>query len=149
MGQVDPAFIQELQHRPNLSFTVDDGIPTIDLSRPRDDPSLVTEIGNACKKWGFFQVINHGVPAEKRSRIEDAARSFFALPLEEKTKVRRDEKRVLGYYDTEHTKNVRDWKEVFDITAHDPTCVPASYYPEDSEVTWWRNQWPEHPHDMR
>ncbi|KAF2300041.1 hypothetical protein GH714_007377 [Hevea brasiliensis] len=79
---------------------------------------------------GFFQVINHGVPLEKREKIFNASRKFFAQPKEEKIKIRRDEKRVLGYYDTEHTKNVRDWKEVFDFAVQNPTIVPASYEPE-------------------
>ncbi|KAJ0077059.1 hypothetical protein Patl1_36237 [Pistacia atlantica] len=110
MGEVDPAFIQAPEHRPKLSVIEAQGIPLIDLSvlsSPDDtfDDALVAEIGDACKKWGFFQVINHGVPLEKRQRIEEAARKFFAQPLEEKRKVRRDEKRVVGYYDTEHTKN--------------------------------------------
>ena len=58
-------------------------------------------------------MINHGVPLDRRQRIESTARKFFALSLEEKRKVRRDEVKIIGYYDEEHTKNVRDWKEVF------------------------------------
>ncbi|KAJ7967409.1 2-oxoglutarate and Fe(II)-dependent oxygenase superfamily protein [Quillaja saponaria] len=119
MGEVDPAFIQEPEHRPKLSAIQAEGIPSIDLSPlyahlsgdsdsvsdPISLQGLVKEIGSACKQWGFFQVINHGVPLEKRLRVEDAARKFFAQSLEEKRKIRRDEANALGYYDTEHTKN--------------------------------------------
>jgi isopenicillin N synthase-like dioxygenase len=94
-------------------------------------------------------VINHGVPLAKRHNIEKASREFFGQPLEEKRKVRRNEEKVLGYYDTEHTKNVRDWKEVFDLKVQDPTAVPASYKPDDEELTKWFNQWPEYPNDLR
>ncbi|XVE93303.1 hypothetical protein REPUB_Repub01dG0179400 [Reevesia pubescens] len=66
-----------------------------------------------------------------------------------KLKIRRDEVKVLGYYDTEHTKNVRDWKEVFDFTVQDPTIVPASPHPDDKEVIEWHNQWPEYPPELR
>lgn len=91
-------------------------------------------------------MINHGVPVETRWRIEAVAREFFALPLEEKRKVRRDEVRVMGYNDTELTKNVRDWKEVFDFSVEDPTLVPGN----DSEgVAKWTNQWPEKPAELR
>ncbi|EOX98160.1 2-oxoglutarate and Fe(II)-dependent oxygenase superfamily protein [Theobroma cacao] len=158
MGEVDPAFIQELEHRPKLSIIEAEGIPFIDLSMlnspdavsdPSTLDSLVSEIGNACKNWGFFQVINHGVPLEQRRKLEKASRKFFAQPWEEKVKVRRDEVKVLGYYDTEHTKNVRDWKEVFDFTVQNPTIVPASTHPDDKEVAEWHNQWPDYPHELR
>jgi isopenicillin N synthase-like dioxygenase len=158
MGEVDPAFIQDPEHRPNISFTEAQGIPLIDLSLipthssdkvSAGDEGVVREIGNACKLWGFFQVINHGVPLEKRRRIEDASRKFFAQSLEEKRKVRRNDEEVLGYYDSEHTKNVRDWKEVFDFTIEEPTLIPASHEPDDKEVTEWTNQWPHYPPELR
>ncbi|CAA3022860.1 Hypothetical predicted protein [Olea europaea subsp. europaea] len=50
---------------------------------------------------------------------------------------------TLGYYDTEHTKNVRDWKEVFDLTVKKPTIVPASYESDEKELNHLMNQWPE------
>ncbi|GLT39994.1 hypothetical protein SLA2020_141570 [Shorea laevis] len=153
MGEIDPAFIQDREHRPKLSPIEAEGIPLIDLlpltTSLDNTDSLVSEIRDACKNWGFFQVINHGVPLEKRQRIEDAARKFFALPLEEKRKVRRDEMQVLGYYDTEHTKNVRDWKEVFDLTVDDPIRVPASTDLDEKEVIEWHNKWPEYPPELR
>ena len=50
--------------------------------------------------------------------------------------------RIRGYYDTEHTKNVRDWKEVFDYNIEEPT--------NDKEVTAeWSNLWPEYPPEFR
>ncbi|KAJ6671289.1 OXOGLUTARATE/IRON-DEPENDENT DIOXYGENASE NON-HEME DIOXYGENASE DOMAIN-CONTAINING PROTEIN-RELATED [Salix viminalis] len=159
MGEVDPAFIQPQEHRPKPDITRAEGIPLIDLSTISSPISnldndqalgvLVEEIGDACKNWGFFQVINHGVPLAKRQNIEKASRFFFDQPLEEKRKVRRNEEKVLGYYDTEHTKNVRDWKEVFDLNVQDPTVVPASYKPAHEELTRWFNQWPEYPNDLR
>ncbi|EXB63677.1 Naringenin,2-oxoglutarate 3-dioxygenase [Morus notabilis] len=143
---IDEAFVQAPEHRPKLTITEAEGIPLIDLSGGLTDDELVTEIGKACKQWGFFQVVNHGVPAEKRRRIEAAAREFFALLSEEKKKVRRNEVRVLGYYDTEHTKNVRDWKEVFDFSVEDPVLVPRN---DGDGVQKWFNQWPDKPADLR
>ncbi|XP_010028524.2 probable 2-oxoglutarate-dependent dioxygenase At5g05600 [Eucalyptus grandis] len=162
MGDVDPAFIQDVEHRPNLAPLQAESIPLIDLAAlagysPSDGAAadsaaikgLVAEIGEACKEWGFFSTVNHGVPAEKRERIEREGREFFRQDLEEKKKVRRDEKRTPGYYETEHTKNVRDWKEVFDFTVQEPTVFPAS--PEDGEegVIECTNQWPEYPPGLR
>lgn len=139
-GEIDQAFIQAPEHRPKLSVTEAQGIPLIDLSvlNSHDDhrniDGLVLEIRNACKNWGFFQVINHGVPLEKRQKIENASRKFFAQPLEKKRKVRRDEATALGYYDADHTKNVRDWKELFDFAVQNLMLVSASSDPDDKEV---------------
>eukprot|EP00268_Persea_americana_P013427 TRINITY_DN158_c0_g1_i3.p1 TRINITY_DN158_c0_g1~~TRINITY_DN158_c0_g1_i3.p1 ORF type:complete len:374 (-),score=68.77 TRINITY_DN158_c0_g1_i3:499-1620(-) len=154
---VDSAFIQASEHRPKVSILEAGGIPLIDLSTlnssnsnsPEALSGLVAEIGAACKDWGFFQVINHGVPLQLQERIESAARKFFALPLEEKRKVRRDEENPLGYYDTEHTKNVRDWKEVFDFTLEEPAFIPASQEPHSQEFQTLNNQWPHYPPEMR
>lgn len=155
MGEINPDFIQPPEHRPKLSIIEAEDIPLIDLSAinsisdPEAIERIVREIGNACKQWGFFQVINHEVPVDKLQKIEAATRKFFAQPLEEKRKTRRDETNVLGYYEKENTKNVRDWKEVFDLTVEEPTLVPASPDPEDKEETEWTNQWPKHPPEMR
>ncbi|KAB2602916.1 gibberellin 20 oxidase 1-like [Pyrus ussuriensis x Pyrus communis] len=158
MGEINPAFIQDPEHRPKLSIIEADGIPLIDLSPvnsadnssdPKALEKLVREIGNACKDWGFFQVINHGVQLDTLGKTEAAARKFFDLPSEEKRRIWRDEKSVLGYYDTEHTKNVRDWKEVFDFTVEEPMLMPVSADPEDNEEIEWTNQWPEQLPELR
>jgi len=94
-------------------------------------------------------VINHGLPEDCRERVESAARDFFGLPKEEKMKVGRDEKNPLGYYDTENTKNVRDWKEVFDFCVESPLVVPASYESDEKEMRLLLNQWPLYPTNFR
>ena len=157
MGEVDPAFILEPEHRPRISYVEGKGVPLIDLSpilssnnvSAIEFEGLVKEVGDACKEWGFFQVINHGVSLGKREKIDDASRKFFAQSLEEKRKVRRNEKEVFGYHDTEHTKNVRDWKEVFDFAIQEPTILPASLEPDDNKVNECNNQCPEYPPGLR
>ncbi|KAK4278637.1 hypothetical protein QN277_016459 [Acacia crassicarpa] len=145
----DIAFIQELKQRPDLSLKQDaQGIPLIDLSCP-DKDALVHDIGHACTKWGFFQIINHGVPSELSHKLAEASHKFFHLTMDEKRKVRRDVGKVLGYYDTEHTKNIRDWKEVFDYTVQQPTLAAASVDENDHQVAHWENQWPQSPPEMR
>lgn len=151
MGEIDPAFIQSSDHRPNpkpvRADAVAGEIPVIDLSGGNRD--LVSEIGGACERWGFFQVINHGVPAEIRRKTDICAKKFFEQSAEEKRKVKRDEVNAMGYHDGEHTKNVRDWKEVFDYLVENTTEVPASHEPEDRELRTIANQWPQYPPDFR
>ena len=54
MGEVDPAFIQEPEHRPRISKNEGEGIPLIDISpifssgiNVSDIEGLVKEVGNA------------------------------------------------------------------------------------------------------
>ncbi|XP_045833023.1 jasmonate-induced oxygenase 2-like isoform X1 [Trifolium pratense] len=153
MGEVDSAFIQIPENRPKLSIIQAEGIPVINLSPIIDNTiqdssaieSLVKEIASACKEWGFFQVTNHGVPLNLRLRIEEASKVFFAQSLEEKRKLTIDDIGFPGYQDTEHTKNVRDWKEVFDFLSKDPTLIPLNSDEHDDRVTRWTNPSPQYP----
>ncbi|XP_010419826.1 PREDICTED: feruloyl CoA ortho-hydroxylase 1-like [Camelina sativa] len=136
MEDIDPTYIQPPEHRKDSNFIPNqpEEIRVIDLSRlddPEDVQNVISEIGDACEKWGFFQVINHGVPCDTRHRVEKTARMFFNLPMEEKLKVKRDEVNQVGYHDGEHTINIKDWKEVFDINIKDPTVIHSSTDPED------------------
>jgi isopenicillin N synthase-like dioxygenase len=90
-----------------------DRVPVIDL---RDDPALVVDqVGAACRDWGFFQIIGHGVPSDRIAAVQDAARRYFALPREMKRAQLRSRDNPWGYYDRELTKERRDRKEIFDI----------------------------------
>ncbi|KAJ9152926.1 hypothetical protein P3X46_026433 [Hevea brasiliensis] len=151
MGDIDPSFVQDHEQRPDFKSIEIEEIPVIDLSvsSPSDIQEVVSKIGEACKKYGFFQVINHGVALELRQKTEKVAKEFFDQSLEEKRKVKRNEVDPMGYYDSEHTKNVRDWKEVFDYLVLDPTLIPASADPDDKELRTLTNQWPQYPFEFR
>lgn len=151
MGDIDPVFVQSPDHRPTAETADADAvageIPVVDLSG--ETVEVVAAIGKACEEWGFFQVINHGVAEETRKKLEISAKEFFALEMEEKRKVKRDERNSKGYHDGENTKNVRDWKEVFDYLVEDEAEIPASTEPEDQELTTLTNQWPQYPTHFR
>lgn len=61
---------------------IHDEFPTINLSGSGE------EVGNlivkACEEYGFFKVIDHGVPDNIISEMEEAALEFFAKPVAEK-----------------------------------------------------------------
>ncbi|KAF7143723.1 hypothetical protein RHSIM_Rhsim05G0079700 [Rhododendron simsii] len=142
----DSAYFHATEHRPKHAITKAENIPLIDLSA---ESNLLADIRDASKEWGFFQVVNHGVSLELRRNIESAAREFFAQSKEEKGKGKRDEANPLGYYDSEHTKNVRDWKEVFDLAVESPMVMPVSHDPDDKELVEWHNRWPGYPPNFR
>ncbi|KAJ4711696.1 2-oxoglutarate (2OG) and Fe(II)-dependent oxygenase superfamily protein [Melia azedarach] len=72
----------------NRSF--DDQIlraPLIDMAKLVNPDSQQQELQNlhsACKNWGLFQLINHGISDELLRNIKEQVGQFFDLPLEEK-----------------------------------------------------------------
>ncbi|KAK9691150.1 hypothetical protein RND81_09G179400 [Saponaria officinalis] len=144
MAEIDAAFIQPTEHRPNSIIKHAHGIPVIDLgsltSTDHIGDDLVNATREACAKWGFFQVTNHGVPLHYLHHLKLVAQRFFSSPHDYKSMFSRDASNPLGFYDSEHTKNVRDWKQVFDFTARDPTVIPVS--PDDPVPKQLINRWP-------
>lgn len=68
-------------------------VPVIDLS----DPNASKLIGYACKNWGAFQVVNHGVPISLLDDIQWAGQALFSLPCHQKLKAARSPDGVSGY----------------------------------------------------
>ncbi|WCJ24008.1 2-oxoglutarate (2OG) and Fe(II)-dependent oxygenase superfamily protein [Euphorbia peplus] len=77
-------------------------IPIIDLQGINEDPSLrrhvVEKVGEACEKWGFFQMINHGIPQSVLDGMIDGIRRFHEQDNEVKKEYfSRDETRKVIY----------------------------------------------------
>ncbi|KAJ4706522.1 2-oxoglutarate (2OG) and Fe(II)-dependent oxygenase superfamily protein [Melia azedarach] len=74
-------------HRPSLAPEIAN-IPIIDLAKLRQGDEqrlmLTQEIGNACRRMGFFQVVNHGICQSVLDEVLSSAAEFFNLPTEEK-----------------------------------------------------------------
>ena len=68
-------------------------VPVIDIrelaGEIHRDLASVQQIADACRKWGFFQVINHGVHNDVFEHVCEQTVAFFALPAEQKEKVLR------------------------------------------------------------
>lgn len=75
-------------------------IPVIDLEGVNNDPitrkEVVDKVGNASRKWGFFQVINHGIPVSVMEEMKDGVRRFHEQDVEVKKQ----------YYTRDFTKPV-------------------------------------------
>ncbi|XVF39263.1 hypothetical protein PTKIN_Ptkin01aG0021000 [Pterospermum kingtungense] len=60
-------------------------IPVIDFSKlnGEDRAKTLAQIANACEEWGFFQLVNHGIPEELLERVKKVASEFYKLEREE------------------------------------------------------------------
>ncbi|CAD6203679.1 unnamed protein product [Miscanthus lutarioriparius] len=75
-------------------------IPIIDLRRlldPRSSPEECAKLGSACHDWGFFQLINHGLPDEVIGNLMRDVAEFLKLPLEAKKEWSKQHDSVEGY----------------------------------------------------
>lgn len=73
------------------------------------------QILDAAHKWGFFQVINHGISAELQQNLTEQMKLFFASTQEVKHSIKRTESNSRGFADDELTKRLKDVKEILDI----------------------------------
>ncbi len=103
-----------------------ESVPVIDIAR-LDSAGTLAELHAACRDWGFFQVVNHGIAPTVASDLMRVARAFFEQPAEAKQRISRTRENPWGYYDKELTKNVRDWKEVWDLGPADGKAIAPQW----------------------
>ncbi|KAI8962667.1 Clavaminate synthase-like protein [Daldinia sp. FL1419] len=111
-------------------------IPTVDISPFLEDPTstasaqVVEDVRQACVTSGFFQIVGHGMPKELRDAVFKAAETFFALPLEEKRRIRPSVLKNRGYEligsQVLQEDTLPDLKEGFFIGQHIPADDPRS-----------------------
>lgn len=64
-------------------------VPVIDLSGPSGE--VAKALQSACSTSGFFLISNHGVPEDIIARSFEENKKFFALPEEQKAKIKVNE----------------------------------------------------------
>ncbi|KAL4285344.1 hypothetical protein GQ457_16G029750 [Hibiscus cannabinus] len=118
----------ELQnHSPVSLGGIHASVPVIDLEGAKEDPGtrreIVEKVRNASESWGFFQIVNHGIPVSVMEDMKAGAARFFEQDLEVKKKFyTRDTKKVV-YNSNFHlySSPAADWKDsLFCSMAPDP-----------------------------
>lgn len=71
------------------------GIPVIDIG-DRQEEETVEKLLEACERWGFFQVVNHGIPTRVMEEMLEGIRRFHEQDVEMK----------MPFYTRDLTKNV-------------------------------------------
>lgn len=118
-----PQFILPEHKRPHLSeVTSLDSIPIIDLSYIDENPcsslEVAHKISKACEEFGFFQIVNHGVPEQICNKMMKAIDDLFELPAEQRdilfsTDHAKNIKLVNYYLQVEGGEKVKMWSECF------------------------------------
>lgn len=122
-------------------------VPVIDLGGRHEavpPPSVVEAVARAAEMFGFFQVVDHGIPDARMEAIWAATKAFFALDRATKLELSRSKDNTRGYYDRELTKNRRDRKEVLDIAQLAFPDLPDDH-PANGHTVDGRNRWPQLP----
>lgn len=144
-----------------------EGLPIIDLSAFLD-PSSTQEarqttaqaINAACVNYGFFYLTGHGIPVSKLDEVISLARDFFALPLEEKNKIKRfdaggpeggDGARGYQGLGENVTGGLQDMQEAIDWYREWPTDrkEPGDGGPGSVKTLQGPNLWPSRPSELK
>ncbi|XP_034686198.1 1-aminocyclopropane-1-carboxylate oxidase homolog 1-like [Vitis riparia] len=91
LTKIPRMFINE-QHKTDMTWgsreSSPESVPIIDFKGMDKDAALRTQIikkvGEACEKWGFFQVVNHGIPESVLNDMIDGIRRFHEQDAETK-----------------------------------------------------------------
>lgn len=109
-------------------------VPTIDLTGIHDDPILrddvVEKLRYACEKWGFFQVINHGIPSDVLDEMIEGTGRFH----QQDAKVRKDYYTRDPYRKVVYVSNYSLYHEPAAHWRDTLGCVMAPHPPEAEEL---------------
>ncbi|KAJ0082916.1 hypothetical protein Patl1_10085 [Pistacia atlantica] len=120
---VPPRYVRPHQDPPFVSNATSlPQVPVIDLkkllSRDLTDSEL-DKLHRACKEWGFFQLINHGVSSSLVQKVKIETQEFFNLPMEEKKKYWQKAGDIEGFGQAFVVSEEQklDWADMFFVTS--------------------------------
>ncbi|KAL9687958.1 hypothetical protein QQ045_032370 [Rhodiola kirilowii] len=141
MHTIPNQYIKPLQDRPDpLAHHRDDHdlttIPIVNMSHIlSDDPSLrhtaMESVDKACREWGFFQVVDHGVSHDLMTRTLETWREFFKLPMELKQALANSPTTYAGYGSRVGVEKeaVLDWCDYYFLIMYPNASRDTSKWP--------------------
>lgn len=115
-------------------------IPLIDFSGIYGDDREETmrQISDACRDWGFFQAVNHGVSPQLMDQAQQVWREFFHQPMEVKQSYANSPTTYEGYGSRLGVQKgaILDWSDYYYLH-YLPSCLLD------------QNKWPALPSSLR
>ncbi len=91
-------------------------IPSLSFRKLQEkDLTTTKDLADVCQQSGYFRLVEVEFENNKPELLLLEINNFFKLSGPEKKKLLRTEKNPWGYFDKELTKNMQDWKEIFDL----------------------------------
>ncbi|XP_062005302.1 protein SRG1-like [Rosa rugosa] len=143
--QVPKRYIRNEEDMPkeaDLCHHLSSEIPIIDVSLlSKGDNEELRKFDLACKEWGFFVMINHGVETEVMQGMKDAADKFFELPIEEKNfiAVPSAQRQGYGFNQAISEEQILDWSDrillgLYPYRHRKPEVWPPTPFKEAIEI---------------
>ncbi|XP_043705800.1 1-aminocyclopropane-1-carboxylate oxidase homolog 1-like isoform X1 [Telopea speciosissima] len=143
---IPPFFIHPPENLPNSNSSTapsaSDLIPFVDLTGVDSDRRslIVEQIRDASREFGFFQVINHGVPSDVINRTINSMKAFNEQPTEVKSQYYSRERRGVTFstnFDLYQSK-AASWRDTVQMRLS-PTRPDLELIPEifRSEALEW------------
>ncbi|XP_020219231.1 protein SRG1 [Cajanus cajan] len=116
-------------------------VPFIDMAKLVNADTQQHELQKlhlACKDWGVFQLINHGIPSTSLRNMGNQVQRFFELPLQEKKRWAQRSGSLEGYGQAFVTSADQklDWNDMIFLK-----CLPIQNRKSDL--------WPQNPPEFR
>ncbi|POO01829.1 Isopenicillin N synthase [Trema orientale] len=99
-------------------------LPIIDfteLMQSSKRPQVLKSLENACQQYGFFQLVNHGIPSEVIDNMMEVSTRFFELPFGERAKYMSSDMKSPVRYGTSFNQSkdkVFCWRDFLKLMCH-------------------------------
>ncbi|KAH7514358.1 hypothetical protein FEM48_Zijuj11G0080800 [Ziziphus jujuba var. spinosa] len=111
-------------------------IPVIDMSKLLESSEIhhheeLSKLHFACRDWGFFQIINHGVSEQVIEKMKIDILEFFQLPLVEKNAYAQLPNNLEGYGQAFVVSEEQklDWGDMFFLLPHPVSLRNMRFWP--------------------
>ncbi|KAI9126632.1 hypothetical protein K1719_002228 [Acacia pycnantha] len=123
-----------LREDQNIPDAQPESLPIIDMNRFLSEEHREAELkklDSACREWGIFQLVNHGVSEEELEKVRNGVEGFFSLPPQEKMKYKIRPGDIEGYGSAIRSQaEKQDWCDRFYMTINPIHKRKPYLYPE-------------------